>query len=209
MMGDTKNCNDILPEICNKINNDHVDDSLNEEPFRLNSELYAEETKQVLQVSSVPEKLHGDTDSKPNPTSRRHSSFLFCAKEVSTSIITSESTRIICSVSIALIVVLSFIDRPLIGINIVHSKSIVAMRPLYILLVTECTVLIGHLIIERRRRIEDFEENPRVVNEGGISWERAVRLLERGLVAHQMVRAVFIDFSVYVVIVVCVLSQVM
>ncbi|KAK9690287.1 hypothetical protein RND81_09G118400 [Saponaria officinalis] len=207
MMGETNNCSDVLPEFCNQIK-DHVKGSLNENPFCLN-DLHAEETKRVLQVSSVPEKLHDDTDSKSEPISRHHrSSILFCAKELSTSIITSESTRIISSISIALVVVLSFIDRPLIGINIVNSKSIVAMRPLYMLLVTEFTILIAYLVVERRRRAEDFDEYRRVVNEGGISWERAVRVLERGLVAHQMIRALFIDFSVYVVIVVCVLSLV-
>ncbi|KAH9612767.1 hypothetical protein KSS87_011833 [Heliosperma pusillum] len=208
-MGDANNGKDLLPDFCNQTNADDVADSSKEDDsYLVNGELHSKAAKQELQVASKAETLLRDNDVDPGPKLRHQRTYLFRAKEVSSSIMTSERSRIISSISIALVVVLSFIDRPLLGVNIVNSKSIVAMKPLYLLLVTEFTIIIAHLIIERRRRVEDSEENPKVLNAGGLSWEKAVRVLERGLVAHQMIRALFIDFSVYVVIVVCVLSLV-
>ncbi|XP_021736832.1 uncharacterized protein LOC110703344 isoform X1 [Chenopodium quinoa] len=160
--------------------------------------------EQELRVASiVKDRLPGkDKDSRPKQDPQRP--LLFSAKELSSCIIASETTRIICSVSIALLVVLSFIDYPVLGVNIVNSKSIIALRPLYLLLVTEITVIIAYLVF-RRRRYEASEEDTGVSKGGGVNWERA-ETLERGLVAHQTIRAVFIDFSVYVVIVICILS---
>ncbi|KAL2932508.1 Phosphopentomutase [Bienertia sinuspersici] len=130
---------------------------------------------------------------------------LFSAKELSSSIIASENTRVTFSISIALLVVLSYIDYPIFGVNIVNSKSIIALRPLYMVFMTEIVVLIAYLVLERQRRLE---HETGVSKGGGVNWDRAERLLEGGVVVHQTIRAVFIDFSVYVVTVICFLSLV-
>ncbi|GAB4850193.1 hypothetical protein Ancab_029487 [Ancistrocladus abbreviatus] len=131
---------------------------------------------------------------------------IFTAKELSSCITASESTRIFCSILIALLVVLSYVDYPLLGMNIVNSKSIIAAKPLYMLLMTDIMVMVAHLISERRRKFESPEEDVEVVQEKELNWAMAVRILERGLVAHQTIRAIFIDCSLYVVIVLCGLS---
>ncbi|GMH22209.1 hypothetical protein Nepgr_024052 [Nepenthes gracilis] len=123
----------------------------------------------------------------------------FTAKELSSSIRASESMRIFCSILIALLVVLSYIDNPLLGINIVNSKSIFAAKPLYMLLLTDSVIVVSHLILERRRRFDSSdEEDSKAVKEDGLNWARAVSILEKGLVAHQTIRAMFIDCSLYV-----------
>ncbi|KNA11573.1 hypothetical protein SOVF_133860 [Spinacia oleracea] len=166
-----------------------------------------DDMEQELRVASIVDtRFPGkNKDSRPKPDP--HRPLLFTAKELSSSIIASESTRTICSVSVALLVVLSFIDYPLLGINIVNSKSIIALRPLYMLLVTEFTVIISYLVLERRNSVS-FEEDRKGSKGGGVNWERAEFLLEGGVVFHQTVRAVFIDLSVYVVLVICILSLV-
>ncbi len=51
-------------------------------------------------------------------------------------------------------------------------------------------------------------EERKVPREENQNWDGAVKVLERGLVAYQSVRAVFIDCSIYMVVVICGLSQV-
>lgn len=160
---------------------------------------------QELRVAPIVKERLPVKEKDPRPKISLHRLHLFSAKELSSCIVASESTRIICSISIALLVVLSYIDYPLLGVNIVNSKSIIALRPLYMLLVTEFTVLFAYLVL-KKGRFGDLEEDARVLKAGEVNWERAERLLEGGLVAHQMVRAVFIDLSVYVVLVICILS---
>lgn len=83
------------------------------------------------------------------------------------------------------------------------SESVVASRPLYIILLTDVTIVLARMILVRR---EDVEEERVVVPQDGHNWVEAVKLLERGLVVYQAIRGVFIDFSVYVVVVICGLS---
>jgi hypothetical protein len=45
-----------------------------------------------------------------------------------------------------------------------------------------------------------------VSKEDGDNWVGAVKLLERGLTVYQAVRGIFIDCSVYLVVVICALS---
>lgn len=132
---------------------------------------------------------------------------LFTSRGINSCIIACESTRVISAVIIAFLVVLSYVDFPLFGRNIVKSESVVASRPLYILLLTDVTIVLARLYLEKRRDSDDAEEERIVPREDhGHNWEKAEKILERGLVAYQIVRAIFIDCSVYAVVVICGLS---
>lgn len=127
----------------------------------------------------------------------------FTSKRLNSCIVESESMRIFCALIIAFLVVLSYVDYALFGVNLVKSESVVASRPLYIILLTDVTIVLARMILVRR---EDVEEERVVVPQDGHNWVEAVKLLERGLVVYQAIRGVFIDFSVYVVVVICGLS---
>ncbi|KAI3455410.1 hypothetical protein Pfo_012073 [Paulownia fortunei] len=123
-------------------------------------------------------------------------------KEINFSIISSENTRVICSFVIAVLVVLSHVNLPH---YVVKSKSLIAYRPLYAVLLTDMLIVAARLALYSQER-EDDEE---IKFEGdGHNWEGAVKLLEWGLVLHQTLRAIFIDCSFYLAIVVCGLSLV-
>lgn len=147
-------------------------------------------------------------DREPHQKLRRHQPKLFTSKQLNSCIIASETTRIICVLIIAFLVVLSYVDYPLFGRNIVKSESVVASRPLYILLLTDITIVLARLHLENRRDSEEAEEEKVASLEDGHSWTKAEKVLERGLVVYQAIRAIFIDCSVYLVIVICGLSLV-
>ena len=93
-----------------------------------------------------------------------------------------------------------------------RSESVVASRPLYILLLTDITIVFTLLYLENRdvRGLEDEEEEvmPQVQDDHGHNWAQAVKFMERGLVIYQAIRGIFIDCSVYAVVVICGLSLV-
>nr|KYP54212.1 hypothetical protein KK1_000387 [Cajanus cajan] len=84
------------------------------------------------------------------------------------------------------------------------SKSVFASRPLYILLLTDVTIVLARLHGAKGSVLEETTEEENVKAPGdGHNWGDAVKLLERGLVAYQAIRGLFIDGSIYLVVVVC------
>ncbi|XP_022842652.1 uncharacterized protein LOC111366186 [Olea europaea var. sylvestris] len=127
-------------------------------------------------------------------------------REINSCIITSENTRVFCSIVIAILVVLSHVNFPC---KVVKSKSLIAWRPLYVVLLTDLMIVAARLALYVQRGSDKAEQDEEQrFQEDGHNWGSAIKLLEFGLVLHQTVRAVFIDCSFYLVIVVCGLSLV-
>ncbi|KAL2338089.1 hypothetical protein Fmac_012535 [Flemingia macrophylla] len=118
-------------------------------------------------------------------------------RELNSCILASEPTRALSSLIIALVVVFYYM----------MSKSVFASRPLYILLLTDVTIVLARLHGAKGSVLEETTEEEDVKASGdGHNWGDAVKLLERGLVAYQAIRGLFIDCSIYLVVVVCVTS---
>ncbi|KAH7565196.1 hypothetical protein ACOSP7_020565 [Xanthoceras sorbifolium] len=151
--------------------------------------------KSVVQDTLNDEKQLLLEPSKPNQNK------LFSSKRIHYCIINSEGTRSFCALVIAVLVVLSSINYPL--LNIVSSENIVASRPLYILLLTDVMIVVAHVYLENRRELEEAEAERMQSQEEGHNLVEAIVLMERGLVVYQIIRGVFIDFSIYAVVVIC------
>ena len=75
------------------------------------------------------------------------------------------------------------------------------------LLLTDITIVLGWLVVVKRRGFVKDEEGERAMySQEAQTWLGAVRILETGLVVYQSIRAIFIDYSIYAVFVVCGLS---
>ncbi|KAL0354696.1 UNVERIFIED_CONTAM: hypothetical protein Sradi_3916500 [Sesamum radiatum] len=123
-------------------------------------------------------------------------------KQVIFSIISSEDTRAICALVIAVLVVLSHISLPH---DVVKSKSLIAYRPLYAVLLTDMLIVAARLVLYAHGQEVDSQSNFEV---DGFNWIRAIKMLEWGVVLHHTLRAILIDCSFYLAIVVCCLSLV-
>lgn len=141
-------------------------------------------------VPSKPKTSVQNTQVKQPP--RRKTTF-FSSRELNHCILASESTRALSSLIIALVVVLYYLI----------SKSVLASRPLYILLLTDVTIVFARLCGGKTIAVEENEGEKGKAPGDGHSWGDAVKLLERGLVAYQALRGAFIDCSIYLVVVVC------
>ncbi|EOA38439.1 hypothetical protein CARUB_v10010065mg [Capsella rubella] len=125
----------------------------------------------------------------------------FSSKKLNASIISSERSRSLSSLAIAAFVIL------LPRLNIISSGSILALRPLWLLILTDCAIVMSHLTMEASRGGFSHEIGEEEEEEGkgksGENWSDAEKLLERGVVVYQALRAMFIDCSLYMVIVIC------
>lgn len=135
-------------------------------------------------------------------TSRTHSN-LFSSKLLNSCIIASERTRGLCALVIAFCVLLSHINLPLLGYSIGRSDSNVTSKPLYIILLTDITVVLTRMFLDKKGVVvsrESEEEKTGAPQDNKENWDVTVMLLERGLVAYRTIRAVFTDFSIYAVV---------
>ncbi|CAK9161471.1 unnamed protein product [Ilex paraguariensis] len=167
----------------------------------------AVEFRERVELSSVAARVPNASDYTEllSKACGRYLNF-FTLKDINSCIVASENTRVFCSIIIAVLVVLSHTNLPR---NIVKSKSIIASKPLYVLLLTDLTIVLAQLTLEKRRDSEkDKEEKETVSQKDGHNWRGAIKILEVGLVLHQTMRAILIDCSFYVVIVICGLSLV-
>ncbi|OMO66773.1 hypothetical protein COLO4_30382 [Corchorus olitorius] len=153
------------------------------------------------QLKPILHEVSSKVESHQKPSSNQPN--FFSSKRLNSCIIASERTRSFCALLISFLVLVSYIDFPLIG----RSQSIIASRPVYIILLTDVTVVLGRMFLNKEGEPEDAEDEKAGSNlTNRQNWTGAVKLLERGLVAYQTIRALFIDFSIYAVVVICGLS---
>ncbi|XP_019449013.1 PREDICTED: uncharacterized protein LOC109351828 isoform X1 [Lupinus angustifolius] len=141
------------------------------------------------------------SNQQPQQQPRTEESKLFIIpSEISSAINASRSTRLCCSVTVALLVVVSYLGFSLLGSELI--KSLISFRPLYLVLVTNLTVVFAKLLSTKNIRRY-------AISSGGDQGDaQLVRALEFGLVLQNVVDAFFMDCSVYAIVVVCGLSLV-
>ncbi|KAF5823844.1 hypothetical protein HanXRQr2_Chr01g0042701 [Helianthus annuus] len=112
-------------------------------------------TETSAQTSSKPETLTEQTPLIPtsnkskNPVSqtqtqtRHHKTF--SPKQLRPAITASENIRIICSITVALLVILADAGFPILD----SMKSIILFRPLLLLLVTNVTIVAAHFLLQK------------------------------------------------------------
>ncbi|XP_009367936.2 uncharacterized protein LOC103957497 isoform X1 [Pyrus x bretschneideri] len=133
---------------------------------------------------------------------------LFTASRISGAIEASERIRIYISMAVAVLVVFSHLGFPLLGSKMV--KALLGLRPLYLVLVTNVTLVLARIFDSGRQR---HHRVPAGFGEGqtmsGSEYEWAERLgkaLGIGLLGKKVLDALFMDCAVYAIIVVCGLS---
>ncbi|WCJ29795.1 hypothetical protein M5689_011405 [Euphorbia peplus] len=120
--------------------------------------------------------------------------------QISSAITATESSRLLCSVIVAIFVVLSYLGFPLLGSNTV--KSIICFRPLYLMLLTNLTLVLAQLLFSNQRG------SNRIVGDSNVTsakydWaEQAGNALEFGLLMKKAMDALVMDCSIYAIIVI-------
>lgn len=194
---------------------DSVVDAGNSSAF--NNERSAE-SKTRIEASSVPASVvHGREKSSLCSSTDQNSSVSTSSREehmeprrvqlkfltpsqISSAISSTERARLFCSIVIALFVVFSYLEFPLLGSGFI--KGILSFRPLFLVLLTNVTVVVSRLIFNNRggfQRPTGGGDNIPSID----SWAQVGNSLEVGLMMQKVIDAIFMDCSVYSVVVIC------
>ncbi|GAB4837374.1 hypothetical protein Ancab_002251 [Ancistrocladus abbreviatus] len=134
---------------------------------------------------------------------------LFTYQQITSAVAATEQLRMFCSLTMAFLVVLSYMGFPIVSSWFI--RSIIQFRPLFLVLVTNITFIFQQLIAEKQRNLEKAGNTAvkSPIADGFYSWAAdAGKALEVGLMAQSVLSALFMDCSVYAVIVICGLSVV-
>ncbi|CAH9074150.1 unnamed protein product [Cuscuta europaea] len=167
-------------------------------PLGLNS-------KQV-QVSSAAITASEGGDHRHHRKRTSNHPSIFTPQKIISAIKSCESIRIRCSLAASLLVVLCYVGCPILGTHLV--KSIVLFRPLFLLLLTNTSIVVGHLLLENAGsgRVVQQESSSGVLADDNDWADRVGKALEFWLTLQKVMGALFIDASVYAISVICILS---
>ncbi|XP_029119069.1 uncharacterized protein [Elaeis guineensis] len=119
------------------------------------------------------------------------------SKQISHAISASENIRLLCAVSIAILVVMSSHGHSLGGKIL---GSILNIRPLLLALLTDAMVIIGQLLLSQKSHIKEGEEAGRTRQEEIGFANNIGNALDVGLVFQKALNAAFMDCSICAVI---------
>ena len=129
----------------------------------------------------------------------------FTPNQISSALAATESTCLFCSIAFALLVVLSFIGFPILGSKFMNS--IISFRPLYLLLLTNATVVLAQLLRIQGSSVRAGRGENITPPAGGNDLAAQLgKTLEIGLLIQKVADAVFMNCAVYAIIVVCAIS---
>ncbi|KAJ0985500.1 hypothetical protein J5N97_003856 [Dioscorea zingiberensis] len=121
---------------------------------------------------------------------------IFTAKKISHSISVSENLRLLCAVTIGLLVVLQYHNYAFAGKFV---SSIINFRPLILVLLTDATIVLGRVLLTKDNS-NDNERTKKV--ETGTTNSLSIAL-EVGLTLQKGLMAVTMDCSICAVIMIC------
>lgn len=149
-------------------------------------------------VSQIPSSMQKPAlDHQREQTQRS----LFTAGQIRSAVAASENTRMYCSVATAVLVIASFMGFPVSGIII--------LRPVYLLLLTNITIVLGRAILGERGMESRTGRRRSAPTVGGNGLaDQLGKALELGLLMQKIIGALFMDFSIYAVVLVSGLSLV-
>lgn len=170
--------------------------------FELDGKVQPSLVLSTVQNSSSVSTPNRDPHFEPQTRQRK----VFTPSHISSAITATEGTRIYFSVAAAFFVVLSYIGFPILGSFII--KGVLLSRPLYLVLLTNISIVLARLLLGKQGRVERVEqEASNVPLEGGFRLDQVGKALESGLVLQKIISALFMDCSVYAIVVICGLSM--
>ncbi|CAL9185607.1 unnamed protein product [Musa hybrid cultivar] len=141
----------------------------------------------------VPQKSSDQVVDTVESQAREKKQILFSSKQVSRSVSTSENTRLLFAVTVALMVILSNHGYALGG-----AASIINFRPLFLVMLSDITIVLGLLMTTQARVEKVKEKGSRTGKEeyGPAANTNTDDALEAFLMFQKVARAVFMDCSI-------------
>ncbi|KAL4560375.1 hypothetical protein LXL04_032525 [Taraxacum kok-saghyz] len=193
------------------LSDENISSSLNTEPPSDDISNDVHITERSVQASSEPIKtpsfpttiteqtplISTSINSQKSKPQTNHGQTL-TPNQLRSSFTSSQNTRTICSIIAALLVLLSYAGFPVLGNNMI--KYIILSRPLVLLLLTNITLVAAPILLEKVNQV-----GPRGSLSGDVAFDIGMAL-EWGLLIKSGLSGLFMDCSIYSVVVVCGMS---
>lgn len=163
-----------------------------------NSEIQPEPEHVQLLPQTLPDSFNEIPRQQTRAEEPRSLNFIN-PSDVSNAIDASKTTRLCCSIIVALLVVASYLGFSLI-------KTVISFRPLYLVLLTNSTFVVSKLM--KHRGVNERSRRKLNGTDSSDQWDgqQLAKTLEIGLVVKSVVDAVFMDCAVYAIVLICSLS---
>ncbi|KAL8504120.1 hypothetical protein ACS0TY_022741 [Phlomoides rotata] len=125
--------------------------------------------------------------------------------QIRSAIAGSENIRLCCSVAAAILVILLYVGFPILGFR--YIRGIMMLRPVYLLLVTNISIVISRVLLGAQG-VELRRKSSSCIIGGNSSIDQLTKALDLASLFQNIVRAWFMDFSIYTVVLVSGLSLV-
>jgi hypothetical protein len=149
--------------------------------------------------SEPDDKIIYPTVSTPTPQQKFHNptnNKIFTTNQIIYAIAVSEITRIYFALFTAILVVLSYVGFPIVSSLLVFSK------PVYLVLLTNMTIVLARIVLHKQSGVV-YREEREVGSDGGSDLAGQVGMaLESGFLLQNIFGAIFMDTSVYAVVVI-------
>ncbi|GMG99046.1 hypothetical protein Nepgr_000886 [Nepenthes gracilis] len=168
------------------------------------SQLY-HEAESPREIQGAPP--HSAINAVHHPAPKIHLDDPFAYQTITSAVAATEQTRVFCSLTMAFLVVLSYMRFPIVGSKLI--SGIIQFCPLFLVLLTNVALILHQLLSEKLKGFKKYEEeagkSPTV--DGCYGWaDEAGKSLEMVFIAQCLIGALFMDCSVYTIVVICGLS---
>ncbi|KAG8381871.1 hypothetical protein BUALT_Bualt05G0017900 [Buddleja alternifolia] len=124
---------------------------------------------------------------------------LITTRQIHSAISASENIRTFCSITAGILVMLSYTGFPMLSSHV--FTSVVFFRPVYLLLLTNISIVIGRLVLGAQGAVQRTSSVPTFGGNGLV--DQMGKALELGLLLKKISGAFFMDFSIYAVVLIC------
>lgn len=152
----------------------------------------------VTSTEQTPLLSTSNESQKSKSQNRLHEAF--SPKRLRPAITSSEKTRNYCAFIAALLVLLSYAGFPILSSDVM--KNIILFRPLFLLIVTNITIVVAPFLLEK---VKQKEQRRSSTSDAGFANQIGT-ILEWGMLMKTGLSALFMDCSIYSVVVVCGMS---
>ncbi|KAI0496429.1 hypothetical protein KFK09_022745 [Dendrobium nobile] len=173
----------------------------NEDAYNENNKTRrGENISKQLFTTSMLKKPEGHGDSRATNAAQNAIFTTFTPRNISHSVLATENIRLVFTIAMSILVVSSY-NGFMIGGRLL--SSIISFRPLFLVLLTDVTIILGWVFLNQgiRQKPEIDARNALLEDEG---WPNDVgKILEVGQVLHKVLGAAFMDCSICAIIMLC------
>jgi len=124
------------------------------------------------------------------------------AQQVIMAVAETEYERMLCTLLVAVLVILSYARLPIVGSRV--FRRILLFRPLFLLIIADIALIVRRLIpLSQKNLVKGEKDDTKSILGDGFAWaEDAGRALELGLVLQSVMGALFTDCMIYAAVII-------